>query len=230
MLSLGFRQAHVDVMTERTNDDWIADLNSTSERQADALQDLQARLQRGIYYYLSRERSDLSGLSGHELTQMAQDLAQDATLRVLDNLDSFRGDSLFTTWAARIAVRLAISDLRRARYKNFSLDDITAEGDLLPLNANPVASEPPISPERAAERRDALEKINAALESALTERQYQALIAHALRGVPLEVLADQMNTNRNALYKLLHDARRKLRATLEQQGLSPEYVMNLFRE
>ncbi|PJF26616.1 MAG: hypothetical protein CUN53_07150, partial [Phototrophicales bacterium] len=60
-------------MIERTNDDWIADLSSTSERQADALQDLQARLQRGIYYYLSRERSDLSGLSGHELTQMAQD-------------------------------------------------------------------------------------------------------------------------------------------------------------
>lgn len=216
-------------MTERTNDDWIADLKNTSEHQADALQDLQARLQRGIYYYLSRERSDLSGLSGHELTQMAKDLAQDATLRVLDNLDSFRGDSLFTTWAARIAVRMAISDLRRARYKNFSLDDITAEGDLLPLNASPLGSQP-ISPERAAERSDALEKINTALESALTERQYQALIAHALRGVPLEVLADQMNTNRNALYKLLHDARRKLRATLEQQGLSPEYVMNLFRE
>lgn len=216
-------------MTERTNDDWIADLKNISERQADALQDLQARLQRGIYYYLSRERSDLSGLSGHELTQMAQDLAQDATLRVLDNLDSFRGDSLFTTWAARIAVRLAISDLRRARYKNFSLDDITAEGDLLPLNASPLGSQP-TSPERAAERGDALEKINTALESALTERQYQALIAHALRGVPLEVLADQMNTNRNALYKLLHDARRKLRATLEQQGLNPEYVMNLFRE
>jgi RNA polymerase sigma-70 factor (ECF subfamily) len=217
-------------MTERTNEDWIADLTGTPEHQAEALRDLQARLQRGIYYYLSRERSDLNGLSDHELTQMAQDLAQDATLRVLENLDSFRGDSLFTTWAARIAVRLAISDLRRARYKNFSLDDITAEGDLLPLSANPLDGSSPLSPERAAERSEVIEKINAALTSALTERQYRALIAHALNGVPLEVLAEQMNTNRNALYKLLHDARRKLRAALEQQGLSPEYVMNLFRD
>jgi RNA polymerase sigma-70 factor (ECF subfamily) len=220
-------------MTERTNDEWVADLRATdsdsSERQADALRDLQVRLQRGIYYYLSRERSDLASLSNHELTQMAQDLAQDATLRVLENLDTFRGDSLFTTWAARIAVRLAISDLRRARYRDFSLDSITAEGDLLPLSANPVASEPPTAPERAAEQDDAISKINAALEAALTERQYQALIAHTVRGVPLEVLAEQMNTNRNALYKLLHDARRKLRAHLEQQGLSPDYVLNLFQ-
>ncbi|MDZ4765631.1 MAG: sigma-70 family RNA polymerase sigma factor [Chloroflexota bacterium] len=223
----------MNVMIERTNDAWIADLKAAAddgERQADALRDLQARLQRGIFYYLSRERSDLTNLSNHELTQMSEDLAQDATLRVLENLDTFRGDSLFTTWAARIAVRLAISDLRRARYRDFSLDDITADGDLLPLSANPVASEPPTAPERAAEQDDAISKINAALENALTERQYQALIAHTVRGVPLEVLAEQMNTNRNALYKLLHDARRKLRAHLEQQGLSPEYVLNLFQD
>ncbi|MEO8396517.1 MAG: sigma factor, partial [Chloroflexota bacterium] len=88
-------------MTERTNEEWLADLRAEPEAQARALNDLQARLQRGIFYYLSRERSDLSGLSNHELTQMAEDLAQDATLRVMENLDSFRGDSLFTTWATR---------------------------------------------------------------------------------------------------------------------------------
>jgi RNA polymerase sigma-70 factor (ECF subfamily) len=220
----------MDAMSERTNDDWLADLRADGEPQADALRDLQARLQRGIYYYLSRERSDLASLSSSELTQMAQDMAQDATLRVIGNLDSFRGDSLFTTWAARIAVRLAISDLRRARYKDFSLDDITAEGDVLPLTASPVVGDVPQTPERAAERADALAKITAALEEALTERQYQALIAHAVRGVPMELLAEQMNTNRNALYKLLHDARHKLRSHLAQQGLSPEYVMNLFQD
>ncbi len=217
-------------MTERTNEAWLADLRAEPEVQARALTDLQARLQRGIFYYLSRERSDLSGLSNHELTQMAEDLAQDATLRVMENLDSFRGDSLFTTWATRIATRVAISDLRRARYKDFSLDDLTANGDLLPLTSNPVASTKPPSPERAAEQAEILSKIQTALDEVLTERQQQALIAVTVRGVPLEVVAEQMNTNRNALYKLLHDARRKLKTHLESQNISMDYVLNLFQD
>ncbi|MDL5053839.1 RNA polymerase sigma factor [Oscillatoria laete-virens NRMC-F 0139] len=219
-----------DTVRDRTNEQWLADLRAADEIQASALTDLKERLQRGIFYYLSRERSDLSGLSQHELQQMAQDLAQDATLRVLENLDTFRGDSMFTTWATRIAVRVAISDLRRARYKDFSLETITAEGEIMPGNMNPVAGEKPAQPERAAERQDVLEKIQAALDGVLTERQFRALYAVAVRGVPLEVVAEQMQTNRNALYKLIHDARRKLRAHLEQQGLTMEYVLNLFQE
>lgn len=215
-------------MVDRTNEEWLADLTGASDTQAQALDDLRQRLQRGIYYYLSRERSDLSDLSTNELQQMSEDLAQDATLRVMDNLGTFRGDSLFTTWATRIAVRVAISDLRRARYKDFSLDNLTAEGELLPQSSNLVGDSPPL-PERAAERAEVLEKIMKSLEGELTERQYQALIAVALHGVPLEILADRMQTNRNALYKLLHDARRKLRAKLEAQGLSMEYIMTLFQ-
>jgi RNA polymerase sigma-70 factor (ECF subfamily) len=217
-------------MTERTNEEWLADLKGTPDAQARAIEDLQERLQRGIFYYLSRERSDLSGLSNHELTQMSEDLAQDATLRVIENIDSFRGDSLFTTWATRIATRVAISDLRRARYKDFSLDAMTANGDLLSLTSNPVASTAPTGPERAAEQTEMLSRIQRALDDVLTERQQQALIAVAVRGVPLEVVAEQMNTNRNALYKLLHDARRKLRTHLESQGLSMDYVLNLFQD
>ncbi len=217
-------------MTERTNEEWLADLRGSPEAQSTALKDLQTRLQRGIFYYLSRERSDLSGQSNHELTQMSEDLAQDATLRVMENLDSFRGDSLFTTWATRIAVRVAISDLRRARYKDFSLDQMTADGDLLPLTTNPVASVTPPGPERATEQAEVFARIQNTLDEVLTERQQQALIAVAVRGVPLEVVAEQMNTNRNALYKLLHDARQKLRTHLESQGLSMDYVLNLFQD
>jgi len=218
------------LMSERSNEQWIADLRASGDGQAAAIIDLKERLQRGIYYYLSRERSDLADLSPTELARMAEDMAQDATLRVLDNLDSFRGDSLFTTWATRIAVRVAISDLRRARYKDFSLDDLTAEGDFLPMTANPVASDRPTGPERAAEQTDVLSMIQRTLSEALTERQYRALMAVAVQGVPLEIVAEQMGTNRNALYKLIHDARRKLRSVLEQQGLSLEYVLNLFQD
>lgn len=228
-----FRATHAAIdymMTDRTNEQWLADLRSDGEAQGRALQDLKERLQRGIFYYLSRERSDLSYYSHHELTQMAEDLAQDAVLRVMENLDTFRGDSMFTTWATRIAVRVAISDLRRARYKDFSLDNMTAEGDLLPLSANPVASDKPLGPERSAEQAEVLAKIQAGLDNALTERQVRALVAVAIRGVPLEVVAEQMETNRNALYKLLHDARRKLRSYLEAQGLTMDYIINLFQD
>lgn len=218
------------MMIERSNEQWLADLSGSPLVQEQALQELRERLQRGIFYYLSRERSDLSQLSTQEITQMAEDLAQDATLRVIENLDSFRGDSRFTTWATKVAVRVAISDLRRARYKDFRLDDLTAEDELLPAAASLNNANPLPNPENAAERSDVMTKIDDALRGALTERQYQALEAVALRGVPLEVVAEQMGTNRNALYKLVHDARRKLRSHLESQGLSIDYMLNLFQD
>jgi len=127
-------------------------------------------------------------------------------------------------------VRVAISDLRRARYKDFSLDDLTADGDVLPASAASVNGTTPPNPEEATERSDVMAKISRALEDVLTERQYQALVAVALQGVPLEILAERMGTNRNALYKLLHDARRKLRTHLESQGISTNYMLNLFQD
>jgi RNA polymerase sigma-70 factor (ECF subfamily) len=216
-------------MTERTNDQWLAALRATGDTQQAALADLRKRLQRSLYYYLSQERSDLRSLAAIELEEMAEDLAQDATLRVMDNLDNFRGESRFTTWANKIAIRLAISDLRRARYKDFSLDELTAGGDFLSAEASLVSEAPP-NPETAAERDDVSEKIDRAFRAALSERQYQALVAVALRGIPMDVVAEQMGTNRNALYKLIHDARRNLREYLEQQGLSISYMLNLFEK
>ncbi|MCY3779338.1 MAG: sigma-70 family RNA polymerase sigma factor [Chloroflexi bacterium] len=215
-------------MTDRSNEEWIASLRAQGQAaQADALGDLRVRLQRSIYFYLSQDRSDLRGLAAQELAQMAEDLAQDATLRVMDNLGNFRGESRFTTWANKIAIRLAISDLRRARYRDFSLDELTADGDLLPSSTRLVTATSP-TPEKVAERDDVLEKIEIALKEALTERQYQALVAIALKGIPMDVLAERMGTNRNALYKLIHDARRKLKNHLEAQGMSTDYMMNLF--
>jgi RNA polymerase sigma-70 factor (ECF subfamily) len=217
-------------MTDRSNAQWIADLSAEGDAQAEAINDLKHRLERGIYYYLGRERSDLAGMAETDLQHMAQDLAQDAVLRVIGNLDSFRGDSQFTTWATRIAVRVAISDLRRARYRDFSLDELTAEGDFLPLSASPLSGETPLGPERAVEQGDMLAKIQEALSSVLTERQFQALYAVAVLGVSMDVVAHQLDTNRNALYKLLHDARRKLRQHFEAQGLSMDYLLGLFQE
>ncbi len=215
-------------MTERSNAQWLQDLTAEGAVRGEAINDLRERLRRGIYYYLSRERSDLADLAPEEIAQMAEDFAQDATLRVLSSLDSFRGDSQFTTWATKVAVRVAISEMRRARYKDFSLDALTTDGDLNPSATSLPANSPIERPETVMEKQDVLQKINRAFEEALTSRQRAALEAIILEGVPLEVVAEQMGTNRNALYKLVHDARRKLRTHLESQGLSLEYIMDLF--
>lgn len=215
-------------MAERSNAQWIHDLTAGGAAREQAIEDLRTRLQRGIYYYLSRERSDLADLAPEEITQMAEDFAQDATLRVLSSLDSFRGDSQFTTWATKVAVRVAISEMRRARYKDFSLDALTMYGDLQPSATAVANGGTPERPETAMEKQDVLQKITRAFEEALTARQRIALEAIILEGVPLEVVADRMGTNRNALYKLVHDARRKLRTYLESQGLSLEYILDLF--
>lgn len=212
----------------RTNEEWLSELVSDDKvLQSQAIEDLRQRLKRSILYYLSQERSDLRDLSTQELDQMAQDLAQDALMRVLDNLETFRGESMFTTWTNRIAIRLAISDLRRARYKDFSLDNLTADGELLP-NVSSVNNDAPPGPEAVTERDDVMGMISRAFDEALTDRQFAALEAVAIKGIPMDIVAEQLDTNRNALYKLLHDARKKLRAHLESQGLSMDYIMTLF--
>lgn len=215
---------------DRSNQQWVVDLTGDPITQAQALQDLRDRLQRGIFYYLSQERSDLAHLGFQDLTQMAEDMAQDATLRVMENLDSFRGDSRFTTWATKIAVRVAISDLRRARYKDFRLDDLTTDDGTFLANTVVSQKNPLPNPENAVEQADVIDKINLAMREALTERQRTAIQAVAVKGVPLEIVAEEMQTNRNALYKLLYDARQKLRHHLESQGLPIAYMVNLFEE
>jgi RNA polymerase sigma-70 factor (ECF subfamily) len=216
-------------MTERSNEQWLSDLTSdTPDVREKAISDLRVRLQRGIFYYLSRERSDWQDVASEELTQMAEDFAQDATLRVLDNLGSFRGDSQFTTWATKVAVRIAISDMRRARYKDFSLEALMGDGDLRANATAVVNSPPPDRPETATEKHDVMDRIMTAFEQVLTPRQRAALEAIVLENVPLDIVAEQLGTNRNALYKLVFDARRKLRAYLAEQGLPSEYIFDLF--
>jgi RNA polymerase sigma-70 factor (ECF subfamily) len=215
-------------MTERSNEAWLHDLQGESAQRDRAIADLRLRLQRGIYYYLSHERSDLAGLAPEELTHMSEDFVQEAVLRVLDNLESFRGDSQFTTWATKVAVRIAISELRRARYKDFSLDALVGDGDLRETASTLLNSASPDRPETAAEKAEALDHINRAFSEVLTPRQRAALEAVVLEGIPLDIVAEQLGTNRNALYKLIFDARRKLRGHLTEQGLSPDYILNLF--
>lgn len=216
-------------MAERTNEQWLSALQQQGPERDRALEELRAALERGLFFYLRGDRSDMRDRSDDELRQIAQDFAQDALLRIMDNLDSFRGESRFMTWAAKIATRVAISELRRLRWRNVSLDYLTAGGETLPSFAElAIMPDSGPEPERHAEREEVLRIIDRAFSEVLTERQRLALTAYMLDGVNIEEIARRLGSNRNAVYKVVHDARVKLKHYLREQGLSLEYILDLF--
>ena len=204
-------------MRDRTNQEWLDDLRGPG-RDA-ALADLRAFLVRGLGYSLA-SYSDVDDV-------LIEDFVQDALLKILDNLDTFRGESRFTTWAQKIAVRVALTELRRHRWRDLSLESITeSQGlDFVP----DFLVDPQAPPAQQVVQRLFLESLQRLISTELTEKQRQALVAVRIQGMPLEEVARRMGTNRNALYKLLHDARQRLKSRMEAEGLSPEDVLAAFR-
>jgi RNA polymerase sigma-70 factor (ECF subfamily) len=198
---------------ERSNDQWLAALRGP--KKDEALADLRIVLVRGL-------RAALRGQSsGVELS--VEDFVQEALIRILDNLDSFRGESRFTTWAHKICVRTAFAELRRRRWRDVSLEEaIHGREESVNTPADPLAD-----PERAATQRTVMTEFRRFIDEELTDRQRRALLA-ALGGMHLEEVARRMGTNRNALYKLLHDARKRLKRRMTAEGLSPQDVLGAF--
>jgi len=212
---------------ERTNEAWLNDLHDGSSRQAAALEDLRQFLQHGVLAYL-RSRSDLKELAETELRQLSEDLAQEALLKVQANLDTFQGKSKFITWAAKIASNHTISELRRAKWRDLSLDVITEAGTSLQeiLATDAQGS----NPDTEIERRQVWQTITEVINNDLTERQRQVLAAILVDDVPVAEVARLLDTNANNIYKLLHDARLKLKRSLEKLGLEHQYILKLFSE
>jgi RNA polymerase sigma-70 factor (ECF subfamily) len=144
----------------------------------------------------------------------------------MSNLDSYRGESRFTTWAKKIAMNVALTELKRRRWRDVSLQDLldrrTAAGRGL--------SDPQPTPERAAFQNMVLAQVLGIIDEELTDRQREAVVAVILEGMPIAEVARRMGTNQNALYKLLHDARKKLKLRMEAEGLSPQEVLAAFDE
>lgn len=207
-------------MKERTNEQWLSALRGPEKDEAIA--DLRALLVRGLGATLRGRRIRASGAS-------VEDFAQEALIKILDNLDAFRGESRFTTWAQKIAVRVAFTELRRREWSNVSLQEITDRYEIRGAEPRELADPEP-GPEDLASRRITVEYLHRVIYEELTERQREALVAVMLNGMPLEEVARRMGTNRNALYKLLHDARRKLKRRLISRGLSPRDVLEAFDE
>ncbi len=209
-------------MPTRNNEAWLNDLRSNGLSRESALNDLRTIVQKGLPYALSRWLSPTDPL----FQPLVEEVTQETLLRVLDQLDSFEGRSLFTTWVHKIAVRIALTELRRKRWRDASLDELTDNEDAPPPPG--LLADPQASPETSAERADMLVRVRRILDEELTAKQRQALILLGVQDIPMEEAARRMRTNRNALYKLLHDARLRLRRRLARENLSPQDVLTAF--
>ena len=214
-------------MKTRTNEEWLLALKSDGEAQAAALSDLRAYLLRAALYTLQRRRNSQQGGRG-EIEQLAEDCAQDALSTILRHLDEFRGESQFTTWAYKFAVNAAFVASRRERWGQVPLDRLLTGSDLVERIA--VTSGTVSDPHRRVLQAEILAAVRQGIETHLTQRQRQALTAIVFDEVPLDELARHWGSNRNALYKLLHDARRKLKEHLRERGFDTKELPDMLND
>lgn len=197
-----------------THDCWLQRLRSDEPVRGAAIEELGHLLRRGLNRSLS---------SRYGVSVQIDDVVQDALLKILDSLDQFEGRSRFMTWAMTIATRIGISALRRQYKREVSIDAFDSEENL----RMELPDEGSASVGDMMERREILEQLQALIESDLTSRQRLA-IRTMLEGIPVDETAYRMGSNRNAVYKLVHDARLKLKRGLERQGYSVEHVRSIF--
>jgi RNA polymerase sigma-70 factor (ECF subfamily) len=192
--------------------EWLRGLRAAGgERQA-AVERLHALLLRAARFEVARRRPTLPHLRGNELDEIALEAADDALMSVLARLDDFRGASRFTTWAYKFALLEAAVKLRKRAWQGRELP-------LEPESWSLFASAGP-GPEGQVEQSELLRTLQDAIVDVLTPHQRRVLVALALNGIPIDVLAERLGTSRGALYKTLHDARQKLRTHLHETGLS----------
>ena len=203
-------------MRERTNEQWLKELRGPNPNRA--LADLYDLLVRGL-------RAALGGYGGGVEANFG-DFAQEALIKITGNLDSFRGESRFTTWAQRIAVNVALTELKRRRWRDVSLQELFARREA--ADRGPADSH--LTTEQLALQNTVLQELRRIIDKELTDRQREAVVAVILEEMPISEVAKRMATSQNALYKLLHDARKKLKVRMEAAGLPPQDVLAALEE
>jgi RNA polymerase sigma-70 factor (ECF subfamily) len=198
----------------RSSEAWLEALRAEGSRREEAISDLYALLLRAARFELRRRRAALSHVRGEELEDIARQAADDALMAVLAKLDEFRGASRFTTWAYKFALLEAGVKLRRRAWQGREV--------LLEPDAWPALADRRGSPQDALEGDEMMRALRSAIDGVLTPHQRAVFVALALGAVPIDVLAERLGTTRGALYKTLHDARRKLRHELAAAGYVEE--------
>jgi RNA polymerase sigma-70 factor (ECF subfamily) len=189
---------------------WVDELADDGAAHDAAVLRLHALLLRAARYEVGRRRRSMPYLRGDDYDDLAQQSADDALVAVLRKLGSFRGDSRFTTWVYKFALYEAAVKLRRRAWQD---RELTLQPDAWPAFASAAPS-----PGERLEERELLTAVRTAISERLSAHQREVLVAVTISGVPIDVLAERLNTTRGALYKTLHDARKKLRAELAAAG------------
>jgi len=197
-----------DLTPPAPGDSWVAELSMDGPVREEALQRLHAHLLRASRHQVGRMRYLLPGIGARDLDDLAQQAADEALVSVLRRLGSFEGRSRFTTWAYKFAILQAGVEVRRQawRHREVTLPDAV------------VLVDPSSSPADLTEAAQLAAAVQEAITTALTPHQRRVALALLVEGVPVDVLADRLGTNRNALYKTLHDARCRLRTALVASG------------
>jgi RNA polymerase sigma-70 factor, ECF subfamily len=199
------------VQGDRASRRWVEHLHPDHPRHEHAAAKLHDVLQRAATHELHRRRGHLKALSGPELDDVAQQCADDAMMKILARIDAFEGLSRFTTWAYKFVIFEVSSKVARHAWQHHPPSDEEPTWERLPDTLTP-------RPGDQAERREQLAVLVKAVEEDLTPRQREVFVAIALNDVSIDVLGLQLDSNRNAIYKNLFDARRKLRASLAAAG------------
>jgi len=191
--------------------EWLESLRAHGAVRDQAIARLHALLLRAARFEAARRRAALPHVRAGELEDVAQEAAADALMSVIRRIDDFRGASRFTTWAYKFALLEAAVKLRKRAWQG-------REVPLEPESWGAFAAGG-LGPADEVEQRELLGTVQLAVAEGLTPHQRRVLVALALNGVPIDVLAERLGTTRGALYKTLHDARRKLRRELEARGV-----------
>ena len=196
---------------DATSRAWVRRLSCSGADRDTAATELHALLLRAARFEIGRRRAAFPQLGGADLDDLAWQSADDALMSVLRRLGDFRGDSRFTTWAAKFAIVEAGVKVRKHAWHRREV--------LLPETSWPMVADTAPTPHQLAEARDLFAAVREEIDRQLTIRQRQVFVAITLNNVPIDVLAERLNTTRGALYKTLHDARRRLRVALADRGM-----------
>jgi RNA polymerase sigma-70 factor, ECF subfamily len=212
----------------RTNDEWLHDLNTNGEPQEAAIADLRELLLRAALYFFSRNLGDFGGLNRDEILQRAEDSAQDALIAVMNHLQDFRGDSKFTTWAYKFAINIALMAARHERWKGVSLDELSFSNEGAFFERVLQDKTAGSAPDQSALQNEVRETIQDVIEHDLTDKQRRVILMMVFNDVPMDEVVHHLDANRNAVYKMLHDARRKLKSSLQARGFDVGEMLTLF--
>lgn len=188
--------------------EWMASLRAARREEAvGRLHDLLLRVARSEV-----SRRNTSGrITGPEVDDLAHQAAADAVLLIMRRLDDFRGESRFTTWAYKFVVFEVSTKLGRHFWRHQNATGQEVDWDLLPDRLG-------TRPTEAAEFHDLIAAVRAAASTCLTQKQFEVFTAIVVEGIPLDALVARMGTNRNAIYKVIFDARQKIRKELVNGG------------